>query len=276
MGNPHLPGSALSGIQQAGCSASRRQGESQVLRHALKLIAVFSVISLGAFQLPPPQNAFGVQRATSPLDKRSPWAKPSGSPKKRLSERQRLSDAIRLMDKGNAEGARAELEALLTLHPKHRTARDLLRQLDVDPKEYFGLKGHFDYMLTRGDSLWVVAERFLGDPLKLYALARYNGLVNPSRVRAGRVIEIPGEKPLPAGSGQGRQAIERPKREAKQTATEAPRTLAGLKLEPRSLSDEELEAVRVVCAGVYFSLDLGIRPRLRVPISLMSCPDFSP
>jgi len=108
----------------------------------------------------------------------------------------RVGRAMRLMQIGDTERARNELETVISTAPNHRVARHLLRQLDADPEAYLGTT-HFLYEIQPGDSLWLIAERFLGDSLKFYILARYNGIKNPSTIPAGRMLKIPGEELSP-------------------------------------------------------------------------------
>ncbi|MET0026301.1 MAG: LysM peptidoglycan-binding domain-containing protein [Candidatus Thiodiazotropha sp.] len=74
-------------------------------------------------------------------------------------------------------------------------ATQLLEQLDADPIEYLGLK-NFYYTVQPGDSLSLIAKKFLNDPMKFVILARYNKLDNPSRLAPGQRIRIPGDMPV--------------------------------------------------------------------------------
>jgi tetratricopeptide (TPR) repeat protein len=104
----------------------------------------------------------------------------------------------------------------------------------VDPVEVLG-KEKFPYKVQPGDTLSRIARRFLGEPLKFYVLARYNGIRSSDRLEAGQVINIPGKKPPP-----GKQP---PAAAAEQAA--AP-DISQLKLaEARKLYGEERFAVAV-------------------------------
>jgi LysM repeat protein len=48
------------------------------------------------------------------------------------------------------------------------------------------------YVVRPGDSLWAIAERYLGDGNRYLELARYNHISNPSLLRTGQRIRIPG------------------------------------------------------------------------------------
>ena len=128
-----------------------------------------------------------------------------------LTNRQRLRKAITSLERGERPQARAELQALMpTATSAERTvAQGLLEQLDADPKGALGDK-NFDYTLRSGDTMSIVAERYLGDPLKFYILARYNGIDNPSRVHVGQSIKVPGAARTPTSTTAAAPAPVRP------------------------------------------------------------------
>lgn len=99
----------------------------------------------------------------------------------------------------HGEGQRAKplLKQVLVLEPNHKHAATLLPQIDADPVEMLG-KESFPYKVQSGDTLSLIAKRFLGDPFKFYILAKYNGLVVSDNLEAGRSIKIPGRKPPPS------------------------------------------------------------------------------
>jgi len=106
------------------------------------------------------------------------------------SRDQSIEEIIVLMQNGRAKRAHVALLGYLKRYPGHPVARDLLRQMDVDPKVYLGKKFHF-YTVKGGDSLAHIAGRFLGDELKFYALARYNGISDPGLLEVGQKLKIP-------------------------------------------------------------------------------------
>ena len=116
-------------------------------------------------------------------------------PEPGLTPRERYRKSLSLLESGEAGRARAELQAYLREAPDGRYAnrsRDLLRQIDVDPKAELG-EEYFLYTMQSGDSLSSVSKRYLDDALKFYVLARYNDLDNPSQIKVGQVIKVPGE-----------------------------------------------------------------------------------
>ncbi len=126
-------------------------------------------------------------------------------PEPGLTPRDRYRKSLSLLETGQSGQAKAELRAYLAEAPDGRYAkrsRDLLRQIDVDPQAELG-EEHFLYTMQSGDSLSSVAKRYLDDALKFYVLARYNDLDNPSQIKVGQVIKVPGE----ARPGDVQQAV---------------------------------------------------------------------
>ena len=117
-----------------------------------------------------------------------------GTPEQEQTLGPRLRKAIVLLETGQETVARGELQTVLVDFPDSKRAKNLLQQIDADPEAQLG-KQHFSYKLKYGDSLSTVAERFLGDPLKFYILAKYNGIDNPKAVSTGQIIKVPGDKP---------------------------------------------------------------------------------
>lgn len=133
--------------------------------------------------------------------------------------------AIELLNQGRVAEARPALEALLARDPGDKVARRLLQQLDADPKLLIpGLAK--PYTVGPGETLSMLAGRFLGDPLLFYALARYNGFAAPAHVQPGHVIQIPRKgrparasaKPRPAAPAARARTPAGPKRDAARAA----------------------------------------------------------
>ncbi len=98
--------------------------------------------------------------------------------------------ALQLLAQGDEAMAEAEL-VLARESPEYRErARMLLRQVRTPPDAYFP-DDYFHVALSRGQSLSSLAERYLGNALAFYALARYNAIRTPARVTAGQRIRIP-------------------------------------------------------------------------------------
>ena len=111
-----------------------------------------------------------------------------------LSSRERLRKAVELLGMGSEGQARAELQALLSEQPNHAAARSLAEQIEQDPKTLLGERS-FPYKVRPGETLSELAGRFLGDPMKFYALARYNGISAPANMEVGQALLIPGVAP---------------------------------------------------------------------------------
>ncbi|HSH70374.1 MAG TPA: tetratricopeptide repeat protein [Deferrisomatales bacterium] len=156
---------------------------------------------------------------------------------------------IDLLNRGEPERAREELIGALCSDPDNALARELLGQLDADPRQVLG-EASFAYTVQPGESLSRIAQRFLGDKYKFYLLARFNSLDNPSRLRSGQVIQVPGEAPssVPAPTAD----------------TEPPRVFAtpvgGVRQGPVSVA-LTAEDDRDPAPVVYFTLD-GSPPRV--------------
>jgi len=104
-----------------------------------------------------------------------------------------LSAAFGLLYRGDAVGARKLLVRVLSRRPGDGTAASLLRQIDIAPEALLGTES-FAYTTRADDSLSLLAERFLGDPVLFYALARYNRIETPGVLGPGRVLRIPGHE----------------------------------------------------------------------------------
>jgi len=127
--------------------------------------------------------------------------------------RQSTAHAIDLLGAGHLTEARAELARALRLQPDNGPARELMDTLSQDPHRLFGERS-FAYRVRPGESMAELAERFLGDRLLFYALARYNNLPAPSEVTAGQGLRIPDlgrpnarSSPAPAQFSPPRRAI---------------------------------------------------------------------
>ena len=115
-------------------------------------------------------------------------------PEPGLSARERLRKAIGLLEVGEADQARAELGAYVQEVPNSKLAGSLIQQIETDPVELFG-QASYPYTLQQGESLSIVAKRALGDAMLFHGLARYNDIPNPSALKAGQTIRVPGDSP---------------------------------------------------------------------------------
>lgn len=111
--------------------------------------------------------------------------------------REGVREAIALMNAGDGAGARRRLASVLRHSPDDGIARQLLAQIDEDPRALLGEES-YSHSLREGESLSSVAQDALGNPMLFYALARYNGIPVPSEVGPGQTILVPGRRPAAA------------------------------------------------------------------------------
>lgn len=107
-----------------------------------------------------------------------------------------VTRAIEMLEAGEVQPAEELLEAVLRADPALRRAQSLLRQIREDPRSLLGSES-FAHRVLPGESLSLIAQRFLKDPLLFYALARYNDIAVPRQLAGGQVIRVPGKAPAP-------------------------------------------------------------------------------
>ena len=107
-----------------------------------------------------------------------------------LSPRERVRTAIELLDAGDERHARAELQAALEEQPNSSAARRLLDQISGDPRALLAGEAA-PYIVRPGETMSALAERYQGDALLFYALARFNNIDAPNQVSAGQTLMIP-------------------------------------------------------------------------------------
>jgi len=135
------------------------------------------------------------------------------------SGRDRVREAIAHLNRGDSAAARTALMAVLRRQPGDGIARQLLQQIDTDPRELLGRES-YSYTLREGETLTTVAQRALGNPMLFYTLARYNNIAVPTSVVAGQTILVPGRRPAAPARPEPRPAPARP------TPTPTPETAA--------------------------------------------------
>ncbi len=114
-----------------------------------------------------------------------------------MSAKDRMVRIIKLLEEGDDAHARIDLRAYLVQNPTSKLGSSLLEQIDRDPLILLGAENYV-YEVKSSESLSHLAERFLGDRYKFWALARYNGITNPTKLTQGQKLKIPGvPKPLP-------------------------------------------------------------------------------
>ena len=108
-----------------------------------------------------------------------------------------LKQIIRLIETGEHEQARAALETFLAKDPKNQAARNLQRQLTIDPVKALG-PAVSTYTVQPGDTLGGLAAKFLGNPMNFIILGRYNHIERGQDLRVGQTLKIPSSKKLKA------------------------------------------------------------------------------
>ena len=120
-------------------------------------------------------------------------AGPVSAAQQQLAQKQAMA-AVELLDAGNEDQARSDIQAALAADPNNRLAQSLLKQLTADPVATLG-KESFAYTVRSTDTLSRIAGRFLNDIFAFYILARYNDIKVPKQVSTGQVLRIPGKAP---------------------------------------------------------------------------------
>ena len=129
-----------------------------------------------------------------------------GSPEVRGQVQQLLRQALESLNDGDEEKARSELREIRELDPDNKQAACLMKGITADPAAALGSQAH-PYTVRRGESLWSIARRALGDGCEFWLLARYNNIKVPKQLGAGQVIRIPGKVALaPPGAAPAKPA----------------------------------------------------------------------
>lgn len=116
------------------------------------------------------------------------------APPDKIPASQRVTKALQRLEQGDYENARNQLVWALQEKPGLQIADKLIQQIDADPIDYLGMKS-YSYRVESGESLSIIAGKFLEDPMKFVILARYNKLENPSQLAPGDRIRVPGVMP---------------------------------------------------------------------------------
>lgn len=111
------------------------------------------------------------------------------------ANQEQVKQAMQLLNQGKPSEARIVLMKALKKQPGDAIARKLIEQIDTPPQQLLGSKS-FSRVAAEGDSFSLLAERYLGDPMMAYALARYNDVSIPESLKAGQKLRIPGDEPV--------------------------------------------------------------------------------
>ena len=101
-----------------------------------------------------------------------------------------LNDIILALQDGDEAIAARSLQAMLEQGRNQNIANKLLQQIQTDPEQLLGAE-HETITVMAGDTLSMLAQQHLGDPLMFYALARYNNIEIPRLLTRGQSLIIP-------------------------------------------------------------------------------------
>ncbi|NVJ62131.1 MAG: LysM peptidoglycan-binding domain-containing protein [Gammaproteobacteria bacterium] len=112
-----------------------------------------------------------------------------------------LAQAISSMERGRLNNVESSLKRILSSDTDNRTATRLLEQIQQTAQERYG-KEFFTYTVKEGESLGLLAKRFLGHSLEFWGLAKYNDIENPLSLKTGQSLKIPKAKDFSVSSQQ--------------------------------------------------------------------------
>jgi hypothetical protein len=156
------------------------------MKKLLVLVACATLFGAGACSHAPDRPKMSMPSLPAPAPAPAAEAVVAVEP----TARERVGRAIELLGAGRAEEAKVQLQAALAMSPKDVTALRLLEQIEKDPVVLLGANSE-PYVIALGDTMSVLAERHLGDPLMFYALSRYNNLAAPNALSVGKTLRMP-------------------------------------------------------------------------------------
>ena len=160
-----------------------------------RLALLFSAVSLlAACASKPPDKAPTPAPVEAPTPAPEAPPPPPAPPMAPDVARKATLAAADLLEAGNEDQAKAELQRVLAGDPGNKLAQSLLKQISADPVATLGRES-FAYTVRASDTLSKIAGRFLGDVYLFYVLARYNDIKVPKQVAGGQVLRIPGKAP---------------------------------------------------------------------------------
>ncbi|MDA3915312.1 LysM domain-containing protein [Oleiagrimonas sp.] len=167
---------------------------------------------------------------------------------------------------GHYTKGRQMLGEYLHAHPEDHAAKDMMRQLTVDPHKMLGQRS-VPHVVQPGESYSTLAEHYLGDSSRFLILARYNDSENPSLLRVGQVVRLPvaamdKAEANPSIPGQGGNAGPADESPAKQADTPQTRLANARALQDQSLHllDQGQKSKAMARLGQALQLDPTLPP----------------
>lgn len=102
-----------------------------------------------------------------------------------------IERSISLLEKGKNSLARAGIDQVLRVNPRHPTAVLLNKMLTQPPQVIFETERFVNYKVKAGDTLGSIVETWLGDSIYFVSVARLNKISNPTRIFPGMTLKIP-------------------------------------------------------------------------------------
>ncbi len=121
-----------------------------------------------------------------------------------------FQEGMEAWDRGNYKSARRSFSTALRLDPSRKEA---LSQFLEEPQRPEGVITH---RIAAGESLSTIAKKYYGDPQEYKLLAAYNKIADPSKLKVGDEILIP-------GADEAASAASQPDGAATSATTETPK-----------------------------------------------------
>ena len=111
---------------------------------------------------------------------------------KTLSPQEHLLRGIDFLKLGKVVDAEKEFQRVIKIQGKNPTAQNMLRQIRLQPEQYFGTKiVQSRYRVQSGDSFFTIAADYLGNSLEFHILAKLNTREKINDIKVGESIIVP-------------------------------------------------------------------------------------
>lgn len=170
-------------------------------KYSLRAVAPCVLAALLAGCVTPPKNTAPAPEpvapaASAPVAPPEPPPPPPATPAQQAQAQKMALSAVDMLEAGQEDQARAEIQRALAVDRDNKLANSLMRQITGDPVQMLGRES-WSYTVRPNDTLSRISGRFMGDIYSFYILARYNDIKVPARVAGGQVLRIPGKAPPP-------------------------------------------------------------------------------